>query len=202
MPELQYTCEILGTFFFAISGALAVRDHHDDLFGASFMGFVTAIGGGSLRDIILGSYPLVWVSDINFLYAILTGVIIAYVFFKYLIEMRRTFVLFDTLGISFFTVLGVEKSLSLGMRPEIAVIMGMFSAVMGGVIRDMLINETPVLFRKEIYATACIAGAVVYITLHWLGIERNINLVVSISLIFIIRILVLKFHLALPNFRR
>ena len=202
MPELQYASEILGTFFFAISGALAVRDKHDDLFGASFMGFVTAIGGGSLRDMILGSYPLVWVSDINFLYAIFIGVIVAYVFFKYLIQMRRTFVLFDTLGISFFTILGVEKSLSLGMRPEIAVIMGMFSAVMGGVIRDMLINETPVLFRKEIYATACIAGAVVYITLHWLGIERNINLVVSISLIFIIRILVLKFHLALPNFRR
>lgn len=202
MPELQYILEILGTFFFAISGALAVRDQHDDLFGASFMGFITAIGGGSLRDMILGSYPLVWVSDINFLYAIFIGVIIAYIFYKYLIEMRRTFVLFDTLGISFFTILGVEKSLSLGMRPEIAVIMGMFSAVMGGVIRDTLINETPVLFRKEIYATACIVGAMVYITLHHFGVERNINLIVSISLIFIIRILAVKFKLALPNFRR
>ena len=116
--------------------------------------------------------------------------------------MRKTFLLFDTLGISFFTILGVEKSLSLGMRPEIAVIMGMFSAVMGGVIRDTLINETPVLFRKEIYATACIVGAIVYITLHHFGIERNINLIVSISLIFIIRILAVRFKLALPNFRR
>jgi uncharacterized membrane protein YeiH len=202
MPELQYVLEILGTFFFAISGALAVRDRHDDLFGASFMGFVTAIGGGSLRDMILGSYPLVWVSDINFLYSILVGVVIAYVFFKYLIQMRKTFLLFDTLGISFFTILGVEKSISLGFRPEVAVIMGMFSAVMGGVIRDTLINETPVLFRKEIYATACIAGAIVYLTLLQFGVERNINLLVSISLIFIIRILAVRFKLALPNFRR
>jgi uncharacterized membrane protein YeiH len=202
MPELQYFLEILGTFFFAISGALAIRDRHDDLFGASFMGFVTAIGGGSLRDMILGSYPLVWVSDINFLYAIFIGVIIAYIFFKYLIEMRRTFVLFDTLGISFFTILGVEKSLSFGVRPEIAAIMGMFSAVMGGVIRDTLTNETPVLFRKEIYATACLTGAMVYLVMHQFGIERNINLIVSITLIFLIRILAIKFKLALPNFRR
>ncbi|HOX83116.1 MAG TPA: trimeric intracellular cation channel family protein [Chryseolinea sp.] len=202
MPELQYILEILGTFFFAISGALAVRDKHDDLFGASFMGFVTAIGGGSLRDMILGSYPLVWVSDINFLYAIFIGVIIAYVFFKYLIQMRRTFILFDTLGISFFTVLGVEKSLSLGFRPEVAAIMGMFSAVMGGVIRDTLINETPVLFRKEIYATACLTGAILYLILHQFGVDRNINLIISGSLIFIIRISAIKFKLTLPNFKR
>jgi len=202
MPELQYILEILGTFFFAISGALAVRDRHDDLFGASFMGFVTAIGGGSLRDMILGSYPLVWVSDINFLYAILIGVIIAYIFFKYLIRMRRTFLLFDTLGISFFTVLGVEKSLSLGFRPEVAAIMGMFSAVMGGVIRDTLINETPVLFRKEVYATACLTGAILYLILHQAGVDRNINLMVSCSLIFIIRISAVKFNLVLPNFKR
>jgi len=202
MPELQYILEILGTFFFAISGALAVRDKHDDLFGASFMGFVTAIGGGSLRDMILGSYPLVWVSDINFLYAIFIGVIIAYVFFKYLIQMRRTFILFDTLGISFFTVLGVEKSLSLGFRPEVAAIMGMFSAVMGGVIRDTLINETPVLFRKEIYATACLTGAILYLILHQFGVDRNINLIISGSLIFIIRISAIKFKLTLLNFKR
>ena len=202
MHQLQYILEILGTFFFAISGALAIRDNHDDLFGASFMGFVTAIGGGSLRDIILGSYPLAWVSDIHFLYAIFVGVIIAYVFYKYLLQMRKTFLLFDTLGISFFTILGVEKSLSLGVRPEIAAIMGMFSAVMGGVIRDTLTNETPVLFRKEIYATACLAGAVFYLILLRFGLERNVNIIISIVLILLIRLLAVKFKLALPTFRR
>lgn len=202
MSSLQYVLEILGTLFFAISGALAIQDRHDDLFGAGFMGFVTAIGGGTLRDIMLGSYPLTWISDINFLYSIFAGVVIAYVFYKYLIRLRRTFLFFDTLGISFFTILGVEKALSLGVRPEIAAIMGMFSAIMGGVIRDTLTNETPVLFRKEIYATACLAGAVAYLILHSMGLERNWNLILSSALIFVIRVLAVKFKLALPNFKR
>lgn len=202
MTTLQYVLELLGTFFFAISGALAIQDDHDDLFGAGFMGFVTAIGGGTMRDIMLGSYPLVWIGDINFLYSIFAGVLIAYFFFRYLIQLRRTFVFFDTLGISFFTILGVEKALSLGVRPEIAAIMGMFSAVMGGVIRDMLTNETPVLFRKEIYATACLVGAIVYLALYKIGLDRNINLIVSISLIFVVRLVAIKYRLSLPSFKR
>ena len=127
MSNVQYILELVGTFFFAISGALAIQDHHDDLFGAGFMGFVTAIGGGTLRDIMLGSYPLVWIGDINFLYAIFAGVVAAYIFYRFFIRLPRTFLFFDTLGISFFTILGVEKALSLGVRPEIAAIMGMFT---------------------------------------------------------------------------
>jgi uncharacterized membrane protein YeiH len=199
---LQYALELIGTLFFSISGALAIQDDHDDLFGAGFLGFVTAIGGGTLRDMMLGSYPLVWIGDINFLYAILAGVLIAYLFFGQLIGLRRTFVFFDTVGISFFTILGVEKALSLGVRPEIAAIMGMFSAVMGGVIRDIMTKETPVLFRKEIYATACLAGAVLYLLLHKFDVDRNINLLISSCLIFVVRIVAIKFRLSLPTFRR
>lgn len=197
-----YPLELLGTFFFAISGALAVQDHHDDLFGAGFLGFVTAIGGGTLRDMMLGSYPLVWIGNIHFLYAIFAGVLVAYFFFKSLVRLKRTFLFFDTLGISFFTILGVEKALSLGVRPEIAAIMGMFSAVMGGVIRDTLTNETPVLFRKEIYATACLAGAILYLLLFRIGVDRDINMVASILLILVIRLLAVKYRLALPNFKK
>jgi uncharacterized membrane protein YeiH len=202
MSNVQYILELVGTFFFAVSGALAIQDHHDDLFGAGFMGFVTAIGGGTLRDIMLGSYPLVWIGDINFLYAILTGVIAAYFFYRFFIRLPRTFLFFDTLGISFFTILGVEKALSLGVRPEIAAIMGMFSAIMGGVIRDVLTNETPVLFRKEIYATACLVGAVLYLILFYYGVDRDVNLIVSIVMIFVIRLLAVKYKLSLPSFRR
>lgn len=202
MTSLQYILEILGTFFFAISGALAVRDRDADLFGATFTGFVTAIGGGSLRDIMLGSYPLTWISDVYFLYAIFAGALIAYLFFNILSGLRRTFLFFDAVGISFFTILGVEKALSLGMRPEIAAIMGMFSAVMGGVIRDTLINEAPVLFRKEIYATACLGGAGLYLLLNSWNVDRNVNLIISSLVIFIIRIVAVKFKLALPNFKR
>lgn len=202
MTNFQYALELLGTFFFAISGALAIQDHHDDLFGAGFMGFVTAIGGGTLRDMMLGSYPLVWIGDIYFLYAIFAGVIVAYFFYKSLVRLKRTFLFFDTLGISFFTILGVEKALSLGVSPEIAAIMGMFSGIMGGVIRDVLTNETPVLFRKEIYATACLAGAVLYLILYRIGLDRDINLFLSILLTFIIRLLAVKYKLALPSFRK
>lgn len=202
MTNLLYAFELLGTFFFAISGALAIRDHHDDLFGATFMGFVTAIGGGTLRDIMLGSYPLVWIGDINFVYAIFAGVTVAYLFFRLLSKLRRTFLIFDALGISFFTVLGVEKALGLGVKPEIAAIMGMFSAVMGGVIRDTLTNETPVLFRKEIYATACLAGAVLYLILYRFGVGRNIDMFAAIALIIVLRLLAVKYNLTLPNFRK
>jgi uncharacterized membrane protein YeiH len=96
----------------------------------------------------------------------------------------------------------LKKALSLGVRPEIAAIMGMFTAIMGGVIRDVLTNETPVLFRKEIYATACLAGAILYLILFQVGLDRNVNLVVSILLIFFIRVLAVKYKLALPNFRK
>ena len=202
MTNFQYALELLGTFFFAISGALAIQDHHDDLFGASFTGFVTAIGGGTLRDIMLGSYPLIWIGDINFLYSIFAGVITAYFFYNFLVRLKRTFLFFDTLGISFFTILGVEKALSLGVSTEIAAIMGMFTAIMGGVIRDVLTNEIPVLFRKEIYATACLSGAILYLVLYDIGIDRNINLVISITLIFVFRLLAVKYKLALPNFRK
>lgn len=201
--DLQYALELFGTFFFAISGAMAVHDKEHDWFGAGFTGFITAIGGGSLRDILLGSYPLVWVGDINFMYAIFSGVLFALLFFSRIVNLKRTFFLFDTLGISFFTILGVEKALSLGVRPEIAAIMGMFTAVMGGVIRDTLTNEMPVIFRKEIYATACLAGAVCYLILDQLtSLDRNINLLVSIAVIIIIRSLAVKFNLALPGFKK
>lgn len=201
--HFQYSLELIGTFFFAISGALAMKHKDHDWFGAGFTGFVTAIGGGTLRDIMLGSYPLVWIKDINFLYAVLVGVFVAILFHRVFVRLRRTFLLFDTLGIAFFTILGTEKAIGLGVRPEIAAIMGMFTAVMGGVIRDTLTNELPVIFRKEIYATACLAGAIVYLVLDLnTPIERNINLMVSIVIIILIRLLAVKFRLALPGFRK
>jgi uncharacterized membrane protein YeiH len=197
--DLQYALELIGTYVFAISGALAVQDREHDLFGAGFTGFITAIGGGSLRDILLGAYPLVWIGNVNFLYAIFAGLITTFVFFPFVAKLRKTMFLFDTVGIGFFTILGVEKALNLGFRPEIAAIMGMFSAVMGGVIRDTLTNEIPILFRKEVYASACLTGAVVYLGLNYLGLERNYNLLVSIALIITIRLLAVKYKITLPT---
>lgn len=197
--DLQYSLELVGTFVFAVSGALAVREREHDMFGAGFTGFITAIGGGTLRDILLDSYPLVWIGDVRFLYAILVGILAAFIFPGFLSRLRKTLFLFDTLGIAFFTVLGVEKALNLGMRPEIAAIMGMFSAVMGGVIRDTLTNEIPILFRKEIYASACLAGAIVYLVLNYFEVPRDANLLLSIAVIIAIRMLSMKYKLSLPR---
>jgi len=197
--NVQYILELAGTFFFAISGVLATEDKHRNWFGVAFTGFVTAIGGGSLRDMLLGSYPLVWIGDINFLYAIIGGILSAFIFFNKLITLTKVMLLCDMVGIALFTIVGVEKSLSLGVNPEIAAIMGMFTAVMGGVIRDTLIQKTPIIFNREIYATACLTGAALYVALHGFSVPRNINLLISSGLIVIIRILAIRFHLELPR---
>ena len=201
--SIQYILEIIGTFSFAISGALAVKDQkHQDWFGASFTAFISSIGGGTIRDILLNSYPLVWISDITIIYAIMAGIVVTFVFYKYLIGLRRTLFFFDTWGIALFTIVGTEKALNLGVRPEIAAIMGIFSAVMGGVIRDMMTNEIPIIYRKEVYATACLAGACCYLILDSLGVERNTCFISASLLIIVIRILAVKYEWSVPRFFR
>ncbi len=195
----QYLTELAGTFFFAISGVLATDDKDRNWFGVAFTGFVTALGGGSLRDVLLGSYPLVWIGDVNFLYAVIGGIVAAFLFFTKLGQLRRTMLIFDMIGIGLFTILGTEKALALGVNPEIAAIMGVFTAVMGGVIRDTLTNKTPIIFEREVYATACLAGAILYLILHSYEVPRNINLLISSGFIMIIRIIAIKFHLELPK---
>jgi uncharacterized membrane protein YeiH len=200
--ELQYIFAVAGTYFFTISGVVATEDKEQNWFGAAFTGFITAIGGGSLRDIILGSYPLFWVADVNFVYAIIFGALTTFMFYQFMVKLKLTFLFFDMAGIAFFTILGVEKALSMGVRVEIAAIMGMFTAVMGGVIRDTLTNEIPILFRKEVYATACLAGAILYLVLDRFGVSKDHNLLISCAFIMIIRFLAIRYKLALPKLGR
>lgn len=201
--SIQYILEIIGTFAFAISGALAVKDQkYPDWFGASFTAFISSIGGGTLRDILLGSYPLVWISDIHIIYAIIAGIIVTFIFYKFLLRLTKTLFLFDTFGIALFTIVGTEKALHLGVRPEIAVIMGVFTATMGGVIRDVMTNEIPIIYRKEVYATACLAGACSYLLLDKLGAERNVAFISASLVIIVIRILAVRYHWSVPRFFR
>lgn len=162
-----YYTDLLGTMLFAISGAMAANRRKIDIFGATFTGFVTAIGGGSLRDVFLNLRPI-WVDDGNYLIAILIGVFLSAILNDQLDKFSRTLTLFDAMGIAFFTIVGVQKSLTYESSTIAAVILGMFSAVMGGVIRDTLMNENPLIFRKEIYATACLSGAILFVTLPFL----------------------------------
>jgi uncharacterized membrane protein YeiH len=198
---MNYYYNLLGILVFGISGALAAsgKNMYKDLFGISFTAFATAIGGGTLRDVTLGAYPISWVADNNYLIAITIGIIIAVIFKKQFTKIPKTLLIFDTIGIAIYTILGLEKALSLNVAPLAAAVMGLFSAVMGGVIRDTLTNEIPQIFRKEIYATACLAGASIYLLLDLTTLSRNWIAVISICSIIIIRLLAVKYKWSLPK---
>ena len=199
---ISYYFNLLGVVMFAISGALAASDKnmYKDLFGLSFTGFATAVGGGTLRDIILGSHPISWVADNNYLVAITAGIVLTIIFKKQLVRIPKILLVFDTIGIAIYTIIGMEKALALHVAPLAAVIMGLFTAVMGGVIRDTLINEIPQIFRKEIYATACIAGALVYLVLKYSSLPDIWCAVISIMTIICVRLAAVKFKWSLPKF--
>ncbi|MDM8158762.1 trimeric intracellular cation channel family protein [Labilibaculum sp. K2S] len=195
---ILYGLDLLGTLVFAISGTLSAANKKLDLFGAYFTGFITAIGGGTLRDVILGNFPVGWISDINYLIVISIGVMLTFLFKKHIMTLKRTLFLFDTIGIGVFTIIGIEKSLNLGIHPFLSIIMGLFSAVMGGVIRDTLCNDIPLIFRKEIYAVACLVGGILFIALNSLGVASALNQFITIACIIIIRIICIRFKISLP----
>ena len=196
--EVLYILDLIGTLVFAISGSMAASSKKLDLFGAAFIAFVTAVGGGTVRDLLLGTTPVGWMQDTTYIYVILSGVGITFLFKAVVRKLSKTLFLFDTIGIGVFTILGLSKALILEVPAPIAVMMGMFSAVLGGVIRDILINEIPLIFRKEIYAMACVAGGTAFVFLQdVLSFEWNV--VATISLIIAIRIVVIKFKIGLSE---
>lgn len=190
--------DYIGTAVFAISGVLTASEKRLDLFGAMFIGVVTAIGGGTTRDLLLGVQPVTWLQSSSYVWVIFVSLIVAVLFRRLLAQIRRTLFLFDTIGISVFTVIGVEKALSLNLSPVVAVLMGMTTAVVGGVIRDTLNNEVPLIFHREIYATACIGGAIVYILLRWAGLDSSLNQVFTVVAIFSIRLLSIRYNWSMP----
>ncbi|MEM9053362.1 MAG: trimeric intracellular cation channel family protein, partial [Bacteroidota bacterium] len=162
--------------------------------------FITALGGGTLRDVLLGSTPVGWISQVDYLLMIVLGITIALLFRKYVQKLRRTFFLFDTIGIAVFTILGLQKALSAGVSPVICIMMGMISAVFGGVIRDVVCNEIPLIFRKEFYAVTCILGGCLYFILLKLGIVGELNVIISCSSIVVIRILAVRYKWRMPSY--
>lgn len=191
---LLYAIDIIGTMVFAISGALTAVDKKLDFFGVAAVGFITAIGGGTIRDILIGSTPVGWMLDLTYIIVIGLGIVIALLFDKYIQSLRQTFFLFDTIGISVFTVLGLQKALGIGINPFISTMMGMVSAVFGGAIRDVVCNEIPLIFRKEIYALACLSGGILYISLRALDVPQFWNLLITIAFIVIFRLLSVRFN--------
>lgn len=184
---------------FAISGALAGRDKKLDFFGISAIGFITAIGGGTVRDVLLGSTPVGWMNDLTYLLCIGLGIVISLFFGKTIRKLRRTFFMFDTIGIGVFTVLGLQKALLTGVHPLVAIMMGMVSAAFGGVIRDIICNEIPLIFRKEIYALTCLCGGILYILLQQAGLTPSYTIPITVLFITTFRILAVKHKWQLPD---
>ncbi len=190
--------DILGTISFSISGVLTAVKKRMDPFGIFIIAFATAVGGGTLRDVLIDA-PVFWMYDLRFIYLIAGATVIAIIFRKKLGYIRKSLFLFDTIGIALYTIIGVEKGINAGFPPLISISLGVISACFGGVIRDILSNEIPIIFRKEIYATACIAGAVTYILLNNTNINHNVVVLISGGIVFVIRLLAVVFKLSLPT---
>ncbi|MEL7162889.1 MAG: TRIC cation channel family protein, partial [Bacteroidota bacterium] len=162
-------------------------------------GLVTAIGGGTLRDLLIGSTPVGWMQTNLYLYLVLASVVGAYLFRPYFRKLRRSMFLFDTIGIALYTILGLQKALAFGLSPTMSVMMGVVSATFGGVIRDVLSTEPPLIFRREIYASACLVGGILFVLIDsWLGELAGMG--VAITVVFLIRFFAVtrKWSLSLP----
>lgn len=192
--------DILGTIAFAISGVLVALNKKLDPFGVFIIAFVTAVGGGTLRDVLIGKTPVFWMLNMTFLYVIAGSTLFAVIFRYKLDKLRKSLFLFDTIGIGLYTVVGIEKGISVGLHPLICIALGTMSACFGGVLRDILCNEIPVIFRKEIYATACIAGGIVYFGLSAFDIlENNLVFLISGLMVIVVRLIAVIFKISLPT---
>jgi len=189
--------DYFGVFVFAISGISAAAGRQIDLFGGVIIAFVTALGGGTIRDILLKA-DIAWMHDTTYLYTVITASILTLLFQKHVIKLRKSLFFFDSLGIGLFTIVGLQKSLALDFPIETSIILGVVSATFGGVVRDILCGEIPLLFRKEIYGTACLLGAIVYVFLSWIQIDQQANLIISILIIFIIRLIAVYSKVSMP----
>jgi uncharacterized membrane protein YeiH len=191
--------DYLGTAVFAISGALAGMRRKFDPFGVLILASVTAIGGGSLRDVLIGNTPVGWMIHWEYLIIIFCATLVAILFRKNLSYFRKTMFLFDAIGLGIFTIIGVEIGLNADLHPIICVMLGTLSASFGGVLRDILSNEVPLIFHKEIYASLSIIGGIIFYGLLQTSLPININYVITSGLVVILRILAVKYQWVLPK---
>ena len=192
--------EFVGTFAFAISGIRLASAKQFDLFGAFVVGLVTAIGGGTIRDLLLDVTPF-WMN--NPIYLVITALALLWVmaFSKYLVHMNNTFFFFDAIGLALFAVVGIQKTLDAGFPLWVATIMGTMTCAAGGVLRDVFINEIPLIFRKDIYAMACVMGGLAYWVCGKLGCDSIVTQITCGICVFVTRVLAVKYHISLPTLK-
>ncbi len=190
--------DILGTFSFSVSGAFAAKEKRLDLFGVFILAFVTSIGGGTIRDLLLGDLPVDWMQHPATGWVIVVGAVGSLFFGRHLQQMLKVLNIFDALGLGLFTIIGIQKGLSHGLSPAVCIALGTITGCFGGVIRDVFLNKVPMIFQKEIYASVAIAGGGIYFLLLALHVPDIMRAAMTIILIFIIRMIVLRYKVNLP----
>ena len=201
MDSVIFYISLLGSLTLAISGALKAINKNFDPFGVLIIGFVTAVGGGTIRDMLLTDKIVFWLNESIHLYFIIGGVILAIIFRNKLNKFNKSLLFFDAVGLGLFTITGVQIGIENNIHLINCIILGTITGSFGGVIRDVLVNETPVIFKKEIYATISIVGGVVYLLLLKLDIQNPIHQIIPIAFITIARLVVLKFKVSLPQIK-
>ena len=191
--------DIIGTMAFAMSGALTAMNKKMDPFGVFIIAFVTAVGGGTLRDVLIGRTPVGWMLDLKYAYVIIAAFILSIIFRKKFDRLRTSLFLFDTIGLGVFTLIGLEKGINIGLHPVICIALGTMTACFGGVIRDILCTEIPVIFRREIYATICILGGTVFFLLRQLNLDTDILYLATSLVIIVVRLMAVKYKWYLPT---
>ncbi|PKH67160.1 hypothetical protein CXF59_08965 [Flavobacterium sp. ALD4] len=194
--------DIIGTIAFALSGALTAMSKKLDLFGVFIIAFVTAVGGGTLRDVMIGTTPVGWMLDLEYVYVICLSFGLALLFRKKFERLRTSLFLFDTIGLGVFTLIGLEKGINIGLHPIVCIALGTMTACFGGVIRDILCAEIPVIFRKEIYATICILGGIIFFILRKFNLDNDILYLISSLVIIVVRLMAVKFKWYLPTLEK
>lgn len=186
-----------GTFAFAISGIRLASAKRFDWFGAYVVGLATAIGGGTTRDLLLNVTPF-WMLQPSYLIVTGFALVSVILFGKFLIKFNNTFFIFDAIGLGLFVVVGIERTLGAGFPFWVAIVMGMITGSVGGIIRDILINELPLIFRKDIYALACVIGGLVFLMCDKMNVSPTITQITSAGSVILTRVLAVKFHISLP----
>lgn len=194
--------ELLGTFAFAVSGATAAINKSYDVIGLLALAFITAIGGGTIRDLLIGATPVAWMTDELSNTAIIAAAIIAALFFSYVKKLNRLLSTFDAIGLGLFTITGINKGVAAGLPMPVCVALGVITGTFGGLLRDVICDEQPILFTREIYAAASIAGGILYLVAgHYTGIPGDISKSIAIAVIVAIRLVTLRNNWQLPRLR-
>lgn len=198
--EFLHVIDMLGTIAFAASGVYAAIQKKLDIFGVLIIAFITAIGGGTLRDMMIGNLPVSWILNISYSLIILITVVVVIIFRNTIFKnFRKTLLVFDSIGLGCFTILGIQKGIIFGLNPIICIALGTVTACFGGIIRDISLNNIPLIFEKEIYATACIVGGGVYMLLIHSSLQAAFAEGICIILVVLIRLLSVKYDWRLPT---